>query len=890
MESVSKNGQKEESNRRKNAKTLKKRIRRTFSLLNLTSILIVAVLLFFLSALGFRTLTQLFSASVASQMANALSFNENLRYEALGEPYILSAAGDGVNREDRLLLVHYTVFADGLLAYDSLSRTKEVVDDNIRFGRLTLLDQINVRSSADFHDMAGKDLGTVSVELNPIIINIALFLILALTFVGLLAVLLLTQVAMALISPMVVRPISDLEKKLSGLAKGDVDAAMNTPIDFKKPILEVELLASHTNQIIGKMKEVITELDAKSQDLSLQMEKINEVFQQVDQGILQISSDLVITGAYSFECERLLNGNQLYQTLENEMLSKLLYPKSEGEEAFFNEILHNIFKTSGLEREVYRTLLPERLTLGGRVVDLSYKPLVSNDGRALLMVILTDVTEKIALELQMKQEQKHLKMVVKAMVSPEQIRQLVAAYQQFAEGAQALWKEEDRLFLLREIHTFKGSFAQYDWQGAVTYLDHLESQLEEVLWEPQMSLLDEALLQSALTKDLEVIRESVGDFLFNEATHYMVEKDLILKVENRVKEVLSDEEIREILPLVRELRYVDLKLALSHYGEYVQKLSERLEKPLKALEITGDSLRVDPVYYADVLRNMIHLFRNSLDHGIESQDERLLANKPLEASLKIDIHSEEGFIFIKFKDDGRGLSEGLAVEEIFKDGFTTKSNADDLSGRGVGLAALKSAVEGVFGTLTGTSETGKGMTFVIQLPQVLEDGDITTPQEFMNGIERTVDNLLVGEYGLVKEKTIGQQANQIVLDEMTAIVNLKGTMNLIVMMSLNRALLAYLAKYLIFYDLEGSDPSEYEADLLAELSNTLLGNSLSDFDHREDIFHLGIPVIMSHSEGFIKYSQDVITSRFFEMGSYRLSVHLIPIHSEIIVKRQKEEF
>lgn len=873
----------------KKAKSLKKRIQRTFSILNMTSILIIAFLLIALSSVGFRTFTKLLSSSVASQMANALSFNQGMIYASLGEPYVLSAEGDGVNKEDRLLLVHYTIYEDQLLAYDSLSKTKELLDSSQRLGRITFLDQVNVRSTADFHDQSGKNLGTVSVELNPIIISVALFLILALTSVGLLAVLLITQIAMALISPVVVRPISDLEKKLADLAVGDVEAAMSTPIDFKKPVLEVQRLVGHTNEIMGKMREVITELDVKSQALSLQVEKINEVFQQVDQGILQLSKDLVITGAYSRECERLLNEEQVYETLENQRFSQLLYPDSLGEQAFLDEMLNNLFKTKGLEREVYLSLLPERLNLGQRVVDLSYKPLVSNDGNAVLMVILTDMTEKIDLEHQMKQEQKNLKMVVKAMVSPEQIRQLVAAYLQFASSAHDLWREEERIFLLREIHTFKGSFAQYDWQGMVSFLNELENQLENTQWHEDMSLLEEYQLQSGLDRDLQVIKESVGDFLFNEATHYMVEKDLILKVENRVKELLSDEEIREILPLVRELRYVDLHLALSHYGDYAQKLSERLEKPMNPLQIQGDTLRIDPVYYGDVLRNLIHLFRNSLDHGIESQDERLLSNKPLEANLRIHIQAEPTQIRISFEDDGRGLREGICEEEIFKDGFTTKLDADDLSGRGVGLAALKSAVEGVYGTISAKSTPGLGMRFDIVLPRVLEDGDITTPLEFMNGIERTIDELWVGKYGLVRKPSEAQQSNHIILDEMTAIVNLKGTMNLIVMMSLNRNLLNYLAKYMIFYDLEGVDSSEYEADLLAEVSNTLLGNSLRDFDHREDIFHLGIPVIMSHSEGFIKYSQDVITSRAFEMGDLKLNVHLIPIHSEIIVKRQKEE-
>lgn len=135
---------------------------------------------------------------------------------------------------------------------------------------------------------------------------------------------------------------------------------------------------------------------------------------------------------------------------------------------------------------------------------------------------------------------------------------------------------------------------------------------------------------------------------------------------------------------------------------------------------------------------MIHLFRNAIDHGIESADERLQLNKSTYGQLSIIIKDTPSSLSIEISDDGRGLDldriKKIAVEKgflnpeqvisidtktilnlIFIDGFTTKTHADLMSGRGTGLSVVKNEWEKIGGTISVYSDQNKGTMFVFNI-------------------------------------------------------------------------------------------------------------------------------------------------------------------------------
>ncbi|MEP6741748.1 MAG: ATP-binding protein [bacterium] len=154
-------------------------------------------------------------------------------------------------------------------------------------------------------------------------------------------------------------------------------------------------------------------------------------------------------------------------------------------------------------------------------------------------------------------------------------------------------------------------------------------------------------------------------------------------------------------------------------------------------EVAGKDLRVDKVL-ADALADpLIHLIRNAVDHGIESADERVRLGKERRGTIRIEAISQGAQSRIRVTDDGRGIDPILiskaalrlgivtgpseldferSLRLIFRAGFTTLASATDVSGRGVGLDVVETAVEQVGGELRVSSKSAAGTTFEIRLP------------------------------------------------------------------------------------------------------------------------------------------------------------------------------
>lgn len=131
-------------------------------------------------------------------------------------------------------------------------------------------------------------------------------------------------------------------------------------------------------------------------------------------------------------------------------------------------------------------------------------------------------------------------------------------------------------------------------------------------------------------------------------------------------------------------------------------------------------------------KTLIHLFRNAVDHGIETPDERLDAGKEEQGRLACQIDGQNGWIMISISDDGRGIDAekllakanhlGIICQDdpsrlIFEDGFSTKEQVSALSGRGVGLSAVKAECKKLGGYIDIETTIGQGTVFHFFLPE-----------------------------------------------------------------------------------------------------------------------------------------------------------------------------
>ena len=187
---------------------------------------------------------------------------------------------------------------------------------------------------------------------------------------------------------------------------------------------------------------------------------------------------------------------------------------------------------------------------------------------------------------------------------------------------------------------------------------------------------------------------------------------------------------------VMKIRMVPINQIFSRFPRVVRDLSRDLGRKVN-LVIEGEDTELDKTVVDDLLDPIMHCVRNSVDHGIEMPAERVEQGKPEEGTLLLRANNEGNMIVIDIADDGQGIevekvrekaiSKGLihpdkvltdqeAVQLIFMPGFSTSDKISAVSGRGVGLDVVKNSIEKLNGTVTVTTDRGKGSRFTIKLP------------------------------------------------------------------------------------------------------------------------------------------------------------------------------
>ncbi len=196
---------------------------------------------------------------------------------------------------------------------------------------------------------------------------------------------------------------------------------------------------------------------------------------------------------------------------------------------------------------------------------------------------------------------------------------------------------------------------------------------------------------------------------------------------------------RELQEEIMRMRMLPISFAFNRFPRLVHDLSQKLGKKIE-LKLTGEQTELDKTVIEKISDPLVHLVRNSLDHGIEMPEDRIKAGKPETGLISLDACHKGGNIVISITDDGKGLDHekilqkalerGLVdadtkltpeqvYELVFMPGFSTADVVSDVSGRGVGMDVVRRNIQSLGGGVEITSETGKGSTFTVRLPLTL---------------------------------------------------------------------------------------------------------------------------------------------------------------------------
>lgn len=196
---------------------------------------------------------------------------------------------------------------------------------------------------------------------------------------------------------------------------------------------------------------------------------------------------------------------------------------------------------------------------------------------------------------------------------------------------------------------------------------------------------------------------------------------------------------RELQETAMQIRMLPISTSFNRFPRLVRDISSKLEKKVE-LRVNGESTEMDKTVLEKIGDPLVHLVRNSMDHGLETPEDRVAKGKPETGVLELNAYHEGGNIVIEVIDDGAGLNEdkilskaiekGLVSEKddlspedihdlIFQPGFSTADAVSDLSGRGVGMDVVRRNISDLGGVVYVTSKAGEGSKFTIRLPLTL---------------------------------------------------------------------------------------------------------------------------------------------------------------------------
>ncbi|NQY94600.1 MAG: hypothetical protein HRT43_10565, partial [Campylobacteraceae bacterium] len=486
-------------------------------------------------------------------------------------------------------------------------------------------------------------------------------------------------------------------------------------------------------------------IESRTHLLAIKAHRLNYLLDNASQGFLSFGIDFLIEYEYSIECEKLLE-----RDLNNKDISTLLFKNKPRKVDFFKETMIDAYNAKNeLTSALLLSLLPQELIVNRRALQLEYKILSNNK----FMLILTNITEKKKLQVKIKNEQELLKMIVSIVSDHVLFYETKISFESFCNESNIYINfskpsKENAHAIYILIHTFKGIFAQLYMKNMVKKLHDFESLLVKFIDtddndnEDLIQLLRINSLNSFMDEDLDIVTNTLGESFLKDESFFKINKNSFYKLESKLKELkLANEENNNYSELLFELESCknrSLKDYLSIYPKLCQQLCQSLNKGILVFEISGDSSVVVPEFFNPFLDSLIHIFRNCCEHGIETKERRLLMNKSELGVISCSFKKEKNFIYMEISDDGSGIDLDLVKEKalqkdlitrekmdalsehdilnyLFDIQFSTQETVSELSGRGVGLAAVKKTVEQLNGSIEVKTKKDKGTSFMFKL-------------------------------------------------------------------------------------------------------------------------------------------------------------------------------
>lgn len=535
------------------------------------------------------------------------------------------------------------------------------------------------------------------------------------------------------------QPIDALRNSADQLASGNLDYAIDTrrsdelgslAVSFDKMRNAIRrmlaVIEEHNRTLEQKILERTAELQTKTND-------VNTMLQNMRQGIFTIVQGGIIHPEYSAYLREIFE----VRDIASLNVSPFLFANSSvvGDElAQVDATLNALIGEEAMNFEFNSHLLVTEYTKNfadGRckTVELDWNPVLNADGLIdKLMVTARDVTELKALQCETEQQKEQLAIIGQILAMPrDKLLEFFKTSYEFLDENQSLIEQTPQLnldvvaTLFRNLHTVKGNARTYGLSYCTNKVHEAESAYSLLRaqhnyeWN-QQALLDQlGQARACIAKYEDIYKSRLAGYSNSGADDS--DPGVMENIASAIARLNADsslEDYKHFTRIVRDtvdaMRYESVQAILHGIVAALPSIARQLGKEVPELVIQdyGIRIRKDIV---PVLRNVfMHLFRNSLDHGIESTADRTAAGKPAQGRILLEVSRDDNALRFRFSDDGRGLalekihakacsdgrltagqpvSDEELAEMIFLSGVTTAEAVTDLSGRGVGMDAVR---------------------------------------------------------------------------------------------------------------------------------------------------------------------------------------------------------
>jgi two-component system chemotaxis sensor kinase CheA len=532
-----------------------------------------------------------------------------------------------------------------------------------------------------------------------------------------------------LLNNRVLSPVSLLVKQAQRISRRNLSESFHW-----KRSDEIGVLGQTLEFARGALKGLFEEIESKNAALeaaNTNLERVVEertaqirtILNNVKSGFFLVSQGLKVQNGYSKSCLELLS----CQNIENRVLTELLGIAVERH-ANFNLLVDQVFEDF-LPESVSLDQLPKRFSVCDRILALEGSTVRNLENKVeFILFTLTDISDLEKAE----REASENKMLIRILQSMDSFRSFIHETKVGIQAAKIELAKENQTGIREQLHTLKGNSGAF---GLMT-LSRLVHDIEDK--------------RHVDRGDLIRIEEEVCHFLntYSDILHvrYEMDSEEVFHVKRSQIEELNDRVqvlqnstllFDEVQAWLATIQQKPASALLGPVDDYVEKLAHDLGKSVK-ISISGGDTPMRPDVMLPVAQNLIHLIRNAIDHGIEDPWDR--GTKPACASIEVSFSETSDSWRVLVRDDGKGIdtqkvlakaleaqiitpesvvhfTEQDIVQLVFRDGFSTRSSASEISGRGVGMSAFANAVHEAGGNLKVRTTSGQGTEFDIEIPK-----------------------------------------------------------------------------------------------------------------------------------------------------------------------------